>query len=75
MGVCRDTTRYASRFGAGRKALIERLCDHVAVIAKGRVVASCQLDEVRGDQSLEDAFVHIVGARTGGEEGLSWLAS
>ena len=47
----------------------------VAVIAKGRVVASCQLDEVRGDQSLEDAFVHIVGARTGGEEGLSWLAS
>ena len=33
------------------------------------------LDEVRGVQSLEDAFVGIVGARTDGAEGLSWLAS
>jgi ABC-2 type transport system ATP-binding protein len=30
---------------------------------------------VRGGQSLDDAFVHIVGARTSGAEGLSWLAS
>jgi ABC-2 type transport system ATP-binding protein len=55
--------------------LVERLCDHVAVIAKGKVVASGLLDEVRGGQPLEDAFVHIVGARAGGAEGLSWLAS
>ena len=55
--------------------LVERLCDHVAVIAKGKVVASGPLDEVRGGQPLEDAFVHIVGARAGGAEGLSWLAS
>jgi ABC-2 type transport system ATP-binding protein len=39
------------------------------------VVASGPLDEVRGGQSLEDAFVDIVGARTGGAEGLTWLAS
>ena len=38
------------------------------------MVASGPLDEVRGGQPLEDAFVHIVGARTGGAEGLSWLA-
>ena len=62
-------------FSSHVMALVERLCDHVAVIAKGRVEAFGALDEVRGDQSLEDAFVHIVGARTGGEEGLSWLAS
>jgi ABC-2 type transport system ATP-binding protein len=55
--------------------LVERLCDHVAVIAKGKVLASGRLDEVRGGQPLEDAFVHIVGARAGGAEGLSWLAS
>ena len=62
-------------FSSHVMALVEQLCDHVAVIAKGRVEAFGALDDVRGDQSLEDAFVHIVGARTGGEEGLSWLAS
>jgi ABC-2 type transport system ATP-binding protein len=55
--------------------LVEKLCDHVAVITRGRVVASGPVDEVRGDQSLEQAFVHLVGGRTGGREGLSWLAS
>jgi ABC-2 type transport system ATP-binding protein len=47
-------------------ALVERLCDHVAVIAKGTVVASGPLEEVRGGQPLEDAFVDIVGTRAGG---------
>ena len=56
-------------------ALVEQLCDHVAVIAGGRVVAQGALDEVRGGGSLEDAFVHLVGGRSGGGEGLSWLAS
>lgn len=62
-------------FSSHVMALVEQLCDHVAVIAKGRIVASGSLDEVRGGQSLEDAFVHIVDARTGGADGLSWLAS
>ncbi|HEY1622283.1 MAG TPA: ABC transporter ATP-binding protein [Streptosporangiaceae bacterium] len=62
-------------FSSHVMALVERLCDHLAVIAKGKVVAHGALDEVRGGQSLEDAFVDIVGAHTGGTEGLSWLAS
>lgn len=62
-------------FSSHVMALVEQLCDHVAVIAKGRVEAFGALDDVRGGQSLEDAFVHIVGARTSGGEGLSWLAS
>jgi ABC-2 type transport system ATP-binding protein len=62
-------------FSSHVMALVEQLCDRLAVIAKGQVVASGTLDEVRDGQSLEDAFVHIVGARTGGTEGLSWLAS
>jgi ABC-2 type transport system ATP-binding protein len=56
-------------------ALVEQLCSHVAVITRGRVVASGPVAEVRGDTTLEEAFVHIVGGRTGGAEGLSWLAS
>jgi ABC-2 type transport system ATP-binding protein len=62
-------------FSSHVMAVVENLCDHVAVIAKGRVEASGTLNEVRGGQSLDDAFVHIVGAHTGGAEGLSWLAS
>ncbi|HEY7597431.1 MAG TPA: ABC transporter ATP-binding protein [Actinophytocola sp.] len=56
-------------------ALVEQLCSHVAVITRGRVVAAGPVAEVRGGTSLEEAFVHIVGGRTGGSEGLSWLAS
>ena len=56
-------------------ALVEALCDHVAVITRGHVVAAGPLAEVRGARSLEDAFVHLVGGHVGGGEGLSWLAS
>jgi ABC-2 type transport system ATP-binding protein len=62
-------------FSSHVMALVERLCDHLAVLAGGKVVASGSLDDVRDGQSLEDAFVHIVGARTGTAEGLSWLVS
>jgi ABC-2 type transport system ATP-binding protein len=56
-------------------ALVEQICDRIGVIAKGRLVASGTVDEVRGDGNLDDAFVRLVGARTSGTEGLSWLAS
>ncbi len=56
-------------------ALVEQLCDHVGVIAGGRVLAAGTVAEVRGGRGLEEAFVELVGARTGGAEGLSWLAS
>ncbi|MDO5751888.1 ABC transporter ATP-binding protein [Arthrobacter sp.] len=52
--------------------LVQRMCDHVAVISAGRVLAAGTVDEVRGEQSLEEKFVALVGGRnqTGG---LSWL--
>lgn len=56
-------------------ALVEALCDHVAVITRGQVVAAGPVTEVRGAGSLEEAFVHLVGGHVGGGEGLSWLAS
>ncbi|MFD9545326.1 ABC transporter ATP-binding protein [Streptomyces sp. NPDC060022] len=55
--------------------LVEQLCDTVAVMAGGDVVAAGPLDEVRGDSTLEEAFVRLVGADAKTGEGLSWLAS
>ncbi|WP_433286581.1 ABC transporter ATP-binding protein [Micromonospora sp. CA-244673] len=55
--------------------LVEQLCDTVAVMSQSRVVAAGPLDEVRNGRSLDDAFVALVGARTAGEEQLSWLGS
>lgn len=56
-------------------ALVEELCDTVGVMARGRVVAEGPLGEVRGERSLEETFVDLVGVKVGGGEGLSWLAS
>jgi ABC-2 type transport system ATP-binding protein len=56
-------------------ALVEQLCDRVGVMARGRVVAAGTLDQVRGEGSLDDAFVRLVGARVKAAEGLSWLGS
>ncbi|WP_435735332.1 ABC transporter ATP-binding protein [Cellulosimicrobium sp. PMB13] len=54
--------------------LVQRMCDHVAVVAGGHVLASGTVDEVRGEQSLEDRFVELVGGRQT-SEGLAWLRS
>ncbi len=55
--------------------LVERLCDHVAVIASGRVLAGGPIDELRDGRSLEDVFVGLVGGRRDSGEGLSWLGT
>ncbi len=52
--------------------LVQRMCDHVAVVAQGRVLAAGTTDEVRGDSTLEDRFVELVGGRRTGE-GPEWL--
>ncbi|NGO70081.1 ABC transporter ATP-binding protein [Streptomyces boncukensis] len=56
-------------------ALVEQLCDTVAVMADGDVIAAGPLDDVRGDSTLEEAFGRLVGADTKPGEELSWLAS
>lgn len=52
--------------------LVQRMCDHVAVINAGRVLVSGTIEEVRGDSTLEDRFVELVGGRLT-EEGPEWL--
>src|ERR1700733_2359896 len=64
--------------------IVERLCSHVAIIHKGRLVAQGSLEELRagtaGDDghktSLEEVFLSIVGQDGSGRpqmEELSWL--
>jgi ABC-2 type transport system ATP-binding protein len=52
--------------------LVQRMCDHVAVIARGSVLAAGTVDQVRGGLSLEDRFVELVGGRNQ-TAGLQWL--
>jgi ABC-2 type transport system ATP-binding protein len=52
--------------------LVQRMCDHVAVIAAGRVLAAGTVDEVRAGESLQDRFVSLVGGRHT-SEGPQWL--
>ena len=41
----------------------EKLCDRVAIIKGGRLVVSGNMDEVRGDASLESVFLELEGDR------------
>lgn len=54
-------------------SLVEDLCDRVAIIARGTVLADGTLAEVRGEVSLEERFVSLVGERTMQEGELAWL--
>ena len=40
--------------------VVEKLCDTVAVIRRGELVAFGPTDEVRGSASLEDVFLELV---------------
>jgi ABC-2 type transport system ATP-binding protein len=53
--------------------VVERLCDHVAIIHNGKIVTSGRIEDLRaGGESLEDAFVRVVGAETSRGQ-LDWL--
>ena len=54
--------------------LIQRVCDSVAIIVRGQVLASGTIDEVRGEQTLEERFVALAGGRKAAE-GMEWLHS
>jgi ABC-2 type transport system ATP-binding protein len=55
-------------------ALVEQLCDHVAVMAQGQLVRAGTLDQVAGAVGLEQAFLDAVGSGPVERE-LSWFAS
>ena len=55
--------------------LVESLCDELAVVAQGRVLATGTLDQVRAGSTLQQRFLELVGFQAAGEEALSWLRS
>jgi ABC-2 type transport system ATP-binding protein len=52
---------------------VERLCDRVAVMHQGRIVAVGPIEDVRGGRRLEDAFLDLVGAADADPGRLAWL--
>ncbi|SEC53798.1 ABC-2 type transport system ATP-binding protein [Paramicrobacterium humi] len=53
---------------------IERVCDNVAIIVGGEVLADGSVDSVRAGATLEERFIELVGGRKATED-LEWLHS
>lgn len=53
--------------------IVERVCDHVGVIHRGRLVASGPIDVLRNGRRLEEAFIDVVGASEVDDDALGWL--
>ncbi|MEP6481854.1 MAG: ABC transporter ATP-binding protein, partial [Rhodoglobus sp.] len=54
--------------------LVQRICDHVAVIVGGELLANGTMAAVRDGRTLEERFVELAGGRKT-VEGLEWLHS
>ena len=54
--------------------LIQRICDSVAIVVRGSILASGTMAEVRQGATLEDRFVALAGGRKAAE-GMEWLHS
>ena len=53
--------------------LVESLCDAVAVVAQGRVLAAGSLDEVRAGLPLQQRFLQLVGVHEVSRGAMAWL--
>jgi ABC-2 type transport system ATP-binding protein len=53
--------------------IVERLCTHVGIIVKGRLVEQASLATIRQGGTLEDAFLQKAGAEHDGATRLNWL--
>jgi ABC-2 type transport system ATP-binding protein len=53
--------------------LVERLCDHVAVVHNGVLLAAGRTEAIRQGRPLGDVFVEVIGADTSLRADLDWL--
>lgn len=60
-------------FSSHAMDLVDRMCDHVAVMARGSLLASGPIETLRGGGRLEDAFISMIGAPSVDPADLAWL--
>lgn len=53
--------------------IVEKLCSHVGIIVKGRLVEQASLEAIRQGSSLEDRFLERAGADAEATRKLNWL--
>ncbi|MEV0899597.1 ABC transporter ATP-binding protein [Actinoplanes sp. NPDC049802] len=53
--------------------VVERLCSHVAIMSDGVLRMHGALADVRGERSLQEVFVQVVGGRVATGSELAWL--
>lgn len=53
--------------------IVERLCTHVGIIVRGRLVEQDALDALRAGRSLEERFLEMAGSIDEMHQQLSWL--
>jgi ABC-2 type transport system ATP-binding protein len=53
--------------------VVEKLCTHVGIISKGKLVEQTELDALRRGSTLEERFLETVGADEEATHKLSWL--
>ena len=53
--------------------IVEKLCTHVGIIAKGKLVEQAALEDIRQGGSLEERFLERVGADEEATQKISWL--
>src|SRR5512140_3291625 len=77
--VLRDTLRRVVELGgtvfltSHVLEIVEKLCTHVGIIAKGKLVHQESMTEIRSRGTLEDRFLELVGADHLEAQKLSWL--
>jgi ABC-2 type transport system ATP-binding protein len=77
-GVLDAYTRSGSTvlFSSHVLELVDSLCDRVAVMMRGQVLASGTINGIRAGRSLQQAFLDLVGAQPDDGTGrLTWLGS
>ena len=40
-------------------SVAEKLCDKVAILRKGKLIASGTMEDIKGNQSLEEVFLEL----------------
>ena len=53
--------------------VLQKVCDHVAIIRRGEVLAAGAIEELSANSTLEDAFIAIVGEAPTDAALLDWL--